>query len=85
MSGKIFFYLYTRQLTAKFRTHVFVGIVKLICNSIAMTENISIVFQLFLSFIVKSQFNKKKDFSKFKNYFYCISIISVFNSKNAIY
>jgi hypothetical protein len=42
----------------------FVGIVKLNRNSIAMIENISIVFQLFLSIIVKSQFIKKLVFSE---------------------
>jgi uncharacterized protein len=45
-----------------------VGIVKLNRNSIAMTENISIVFQLFLSLTVKSQFIKKVDFSEFRKY-----------------
>jgi hypothetical protein len=39
--------------------------VKLNRNSIAITENISIVFQLFLSLIVKLQFIKKVDFSEF--------------------
>jgi hypothetical protein len=44
----------------------FVGIIKLNCNSIAITENISIVFQLFLSYAVKTQFIKKADFSEFR-------------------
>jgi hypothetical protein len=40
-------------------------VVKLNRNSTAMTENISIVFQLFLSLIVKSLLIKKIDFSEF--------------------
>jgi hypothetical protein len=51
-----------------FRTHVFCRIVKLNLNSIAMIENISIVFQLFLSLTMKSQFIKKVDFSEFGIY-----------------
>jgi hypothetical protein len=43
----------------------FVGIVTLNCNYIAMIENISIVFQLFLSLTMKTQFIKKVDFSEF--------------------
>jgi hypothetical protein len=42
-----------------------IEIVKLNRNTIAITKNISIVFHLFLSLIVKSSFIKKVDFSKF--------------------
>jgi hypothetical protein len=45
---------------------IFVEIIKLNHNSFAMTINISIVFQLFLSLTVKSQFIKKADFSEFR-------------------
>jgi hypothetical protein len=44
----------------------FVGIGKLNRNLIAITENISIVFQLFLTLIMKSQFIIKVDFSEFR-------------------
>jgi hypothetical protein len=43
-------------------------IAKLNRDSIAMTENISIVLQLFLSLIVKSLLIKKVDFSEFRIY-----------------
>jgi hypothetical protein len=44
-----------------------VGIGRLNRDSFAITENISIVFQLFLTLIVKSQFIKKIDFSEFRS------------------
>jgi hypothetical protein len=43
----------------------FVKKIKLNRNSIEITENISITFQLFLSLIVKFQFIKKVNFSEF--------------------
>jgi hypothetical protein len=46
----------------------FVKNFKLNRNSIAITENISTVFQLLLSLIVKFQFIKKVDFSEFRNF-----------------
>jgi hypothetical protein len=43
----------------------FVKNIKLYRNSITITENFSIVFQLFLSLIMKLHFIKKLDFSEF--------------------
>jgi hypothetical protein len=43
-------------------------IVKINSNSITITENISIVFQLFLTLIEKLQFIEKIDFSEFRIY-----------------
>jgi hypothetical protein len=45
---------------------IFVKNDKLNRNAIAITETISIVFQLFLSLIMKLQFIKKLDFSEFR-------------------
>jgi hypothetical protein len=45
-------------------------IIKLNRNLIAITENISIVFQLFLLLTVKLQIIKKVDFSEFRYYFF---------------
>jgi hypothetical protein len=52
--------------TPKIKTYIFVENDNLDRNFISITENISIVFQLFLSLTVETLFIKKADFSEFR-------------------